>query len=1097
MNRLYFRALAILLYVVCLGYSDSGLALGVTLTVTPQQLTFDNVTAGSSSSSQTVNVSADTPTTVTVVGVSSWLTVSPSSSNISSTPTAFSVRVNAQTLEQGTYQGSFTIALSGSPTPNQVTVNVLAMVTGQSVLSATPSSLSFTAQAGSSVASPSSTTVVINSSGPTLNYTLTADASWLGLTLNGGTTGGPGFSVSANPAGLSPGNYTGTITVHSTTTNDTVQIAVTLMVNANATLSVSPSMPSPFLYQIGGPLPAPKFLSISSSGGQVAFNVSQSPSTSWLVVTPLSGAAGTVPATLTLSVNPQGLSRGVYETGLIVTPVNGSPLTPVPVTLVVSNNPLLELSTSTLSFSAPFGGAAPMNQTVQITATGTGGPVGFNYSSNASWLSATASSGNTPASLTVHADPTGLSIGEHSANITVTPTNGDQYSLTIRATITITDVSELTAGPAVLHFSYQIGRSAPQAQNVRLDSVGQPTTFTLQRTTTNCGNNWITTGSSGSTTPAIVTVSVDVTGMQPGICSGSVRVTFNAGSTQSTFTIPVTVDVSMDPLLQVSVPQGFGVISVQEGGSVPNQTITLTSTDPQTPVNYTVSATSGNGQWLFAPGAGTTPHNVSIVVQPSALAPGTYMGEIRIQSESLPSAAFTIPVRLMVLPNITVSVSPNFLKFDQPEGGPVPDSQDITLTSSAAGANFTATITSISGGDWLALSRTSGSASGTITFSIKQNTLTRNSYTARVRLAFQNSSTAPVEIVVILNIVQSRMLQTSVTSLQFSYQSGGAVPDPQTFTVTTTGAAADFSLGTVSSGWLSVSPKGGTTPREITATVSPQSLASGTYSGSITVTATGIAGSPITITVTLIVTGPPPPDLTTITNNASNVAGVIAPGELITIKGVNLGPVSPASFTLTSVNTVDSTLAGVRVLFDGIPGTPIYVSATQINVTVPYEIRGRLQVTIVVEYRGTKSAGITVRVGDVAPGLYTLDSTGLGQAAAVNQNGTFNGPPGGNTTPAAAGSVIALYATGGGQTNPASITGTVTPTTRLYPLPGMVTAMIGGKPATVEFAGAAPGIVTGVIQLNLRPDASVHGVVDVEISIGGVTSPAGPTVAIQ
>ncbi len=1097
MNRLSFRAVAIVLYVVALGYSDSGTALGVTLAVTPQQLTFDSVSVGSTSAAQTVNVSSDTPTTVTVVQVSSWLSVSPSSSNISDTPTAFSVRVNAQNLDQGTYQGSFTVALSGSPTPNQVTINVQATVTGQSLLSANPSSLSFTAQAGSSVASPSSTTVVISSSAQTLNYTLSANVAWLGLTLNGGTTGGPGFSVSANPAGLSPGNYNGTITVQSTTTNDTVQIAVSLAVNANATLTVTPSMPAPFLYQQGGSLPAVKFLNIASSGGQVAFNVSQSPSTSWLVVTPLSGSAGAAPATLTLSVSPLGLSRGVYTTNLIVTPVNGSPLAPVPVMLVVSANPLLQLSNTMLTFAAPFGGAAPSDQSVNVTAVGTGGPVGFNFSSSNSWLSASASSGTAPSSLMVHADPSGLTIGNHTAIITLTPTNGDQYSLTITATITITDVSELTAGPSVLRFSHQIGQSPPQAQNVRLDTVGQPTTFTVQSGTTNCGSNWITTNTSGNMTPAVLSVSVNVSGMQAGICSGSVTVSFDAGSTQSSITIPVTVDVSTNALLRVSVPQGFGVVTVQQGSDVANQTITLTSSDPNTEVNYTVSATSGNGQWLFAPGAGSTPRNVSIVFQTSGLAAGTYMGEIRIQSDTLPSAAFTFPIRLMVVPNITVAVTPNLLVFEQPEGGPLPTAQTVTLTPSADGATFTASITSISGGDWLALDRTSGSASGAISFSIKQNSLTRNSYQARVRLVFQQSSTQPVDLTVILNVVQSRTLSTSVDSLQFTYQSGGALPDSQTFMVTTTGTSADFSLGTVSSGWLSVSPMGGTTPKEITVSVDPGSLSSGTYSGSITVTAAGIAGSPRTITVTLIVTGPPPPSPITITNNASYVAGIIAPGEILTIKGTNLGPPTAASFSVTSVGTVASTLGGVRVLFDGIPGTPIYVSTTQINVTAPYEISGRLQTTIVVEYLGTKSAGITVRVGDVAPGIYTLDSTGQGQAAAINQNGTFNGPPGGNTTPAAAGSVIAIYAAGGGQTNPASITGAVTPTSRLFPLPRTVTATIGGLPAKVEFAGAAPGIVTGVIQLNLRPDANVHGVVSIEISIDGITSPGGPTVAIQ
>lgn len=1094
MKRLHFAPLATLLGLAGLGLSDTARAQ-VTLTVTPQQLNFENVRAGTSSAPLTVNVSASSATTVQVVQVTPWLTVSPSLANVGVTPTAFSVRVNAQGLTQGTYQGSFTIALSGSPTPNQVTVNVQATVTGTSVLTANPSSLSFTAQAGGP-ATPSSTNVVITSSAGTMNYTVTANVPWLILGSTTGTTGGAGFAVSANPAGLTPGSYTGSITVQSTTTSDSVQIAVSLTVNANATLSISPANPAPFLFQIGGPVPAAKFLTVISSGGQVAFNVSQSPLTNWLVITPLSGAAGTAPATLTLSVNPQGLAPGVHRTNLIVTPANGSPLAPVPISLVVSVNPLLQLSANTLSFTAPFGGSPPAEQTVQITAAGTGPAVAFNVSSNQSWLTTALSAGSTPSTLTVRANPSGLTIGEHTGVITVTPANGDPYALSIAVTFTITDVSELTAAPSVLLFSHQINQPAPQAQNILVDSVGQPTSFTLSTTTASCGGGWLSATANQTTTPAIVTVSVVVSGLTPGTCTGTVRASFNAGSSMSTLNIPVTLYISSSAALRVGLPQGFGLITIQENSPAPQQLMTLTSTDSQTSVQFTVSATS-SPQFLFAPGAGTTPQNVNIVVRADGLTPGNYTGSVLIESSGLPGGSFTIPFRLRVLPNVTVTVTPNVLTFEQPQGGSPPASQNITLTSSAQGATFTASITSISGGNWLSLSRTSGAASGTVGVSINQNSLPQNSYQANVRFVFQNSSTPPVDVTVILNVTPPRTLEVSVQSLEFTHQAGGPTPAAQTFTVSTTGQAAEFTIGTVSSGWLSASPASGTTPREITVTVNPQNLASGSYNGTITVIAAGLSGSPRTIPVTLVITAPPPPEPVIVTNNASNVAGVIAPGEIITIKGSLLGPAAPASFSVAAGGTVPATLAGVRVLFDGIPGTPLYVSGPQINVITPWEIRGRLQTAIVVEYQGARSSPIALRVGDYAPGVYTLDSTGRGQAAAINQNGTFNGPGTGGTTPASPGSVITIYATGGGQTNPPSITGTVSPLSTLLRLAAPVTATVGGLPATVEFAGAAPGLVTGVIQINLRPDPSVRGIVPVEISIAGITSPLGPTVAIQ
>jgi uncharacterized protein (TIGR03437 family) len=88
--------------------------------------------------------------------------------------------------------------------------------------------------------------------------------------------------------------------------------------------------------------------------------------------------------------------------------------------------------------------------------------------------------------------------------------------------------------------------------------------------------------------------------------------------------------------------------------------------------------------------------------------------------------------------------------------------------------------------------------------------------------------------------------------------------------------------------------------------------------------------------------------------------------------------------------------------------------------------------------------------------------------------------------------------TGGGQTNPASATGTVTPTAQLYKIPGTVTATINGVTAPVLFAGAAPGLVTGVIQVNITVPAGVTGSgLPLSITINNSTSLSGPTVAVQ
>jgi uncharacterized protein (TIGR03437 family) len=273
------------------------------------------------------------------------------------------------------------------------------------------------------------------------------------------------------------------------------------------------------------------------------------------------------------------------------------------------------------------------------------------------------------------------------------------------------------------------------------------------------------------------------------------------------------------------------------------------------------------------------------------------------------------------------------------------------------------------------------------------------------------------------------------------------------------------------------------------------------------------------VTVTLNILAPAVPQPATISNSGSLQFGAIAPGELITIQGTLLGPATPAagtSFTVNSQGTVSSTLAGVQVMFDNTPGTPTYVSATVINVIVPYEVTGRTSTNITVLYNGIQSGSIPQNVVSIAPSIYTLNGNGLGQAAAYNvSDGKINGPAGGVTTiggqsiptePAAQGSYIAVYGTGGGQTSPPSVDGSVNPLAALplqgwTPTSGTVTALVDGVPAKVTYAGAAPGDITGVDQYDIQLPTGVSGPnLPIVITVNGVatfSSGLGPWVSVQ
>jgi uncharacterized protein (TIGR03437 family) len=1120
--------LAALAALAVLGCSDTASAQPV-LTVNPPDtspstpLTFSNIPSGGVSPAQNITVSTADSTMATVIiqvnPSSTWLSVTPGASvNI---PATLSVACNTSTLSSGSYNGSFTITVDGAPT-DSITVYVSLSVAGTSLLSASPATLAFSAQDGASTATPTGTQVQIMSSGTQLNYTLQAQTesggTWLLLSAESGSTAGPPFTVSVNPSGLVaasfPAVFNGIITASSTTTLDAVQIPVQVTLSASAELSVTPTSPPPFLYQFGTAAdPAPQQLAISSAGGSITFGIQESPAVSWLVLSALGGTAGSTPDTITLNATPveNSLQPGTYTTGLLVTPSGEAALPAVPITLVVAAHPLLQLSTNSLSFTASFAGTLPAAQAMTVTGSG-GASVGFTVSSSASWLTVTPSTGTTPATLTVQVNPSGLTTQTYTGTLTLSPTNGDPYTETITVSLSVSASAQLVAGPGNLLFSYEIAQSPPESQTIDIATNGQPVTFTVAITATTCGSGWLAASASSLTASATSSATLTVAVVTNGIttaetCSGTITLNYSGGVAPANLSIQVTLAVSSSAELSVNTAPGFGIASATQGSAPFQQQISLTSTNPTVPVSYTASLMNvSGGAWLGLVGSstiGTTPQNIDIQYNPAALtAPGTYTGTVVITSNSWGFSQFTIPVSLTVTTITTVSVTPASLSFTEAQGGSPPAAQTLTLSSMPGPATYTAAITYLEGANWLQISSNSGNANSSVQVSVAANTLSQGSYQAQISFAFQDAATASATVNVVLNVTA---VTASPSSLSFTYQIGGTQPSPQPLSVaSSTGGAVAISVSATSSGWLSVGTTSGSTPQTISVSVNPAGLAAKTYSGSISISAPGVLTTPLSIPVSLSITSPPMPQPFEIINNATGVAGVIAPGEEIAIKGTALGPSSPSSGVLFSVDSsggVSSTLAGVQVLFNNNPGTPIFVSADQIDVMVPYEINGLLSATMVVTYNGVASAPFPLSVALTAPGLFTDNFSGQGQVAAINQNNTVNGTGSGYSA-ASPGTVIALYGSGGGQTDPISTTGSITPiptsASELLNIPN-VTATVGGLPATVQFAGEAPGDVTGVFQVNVLIPANVTpgSAVPVTIAIGGISSPLGTTIAVQ
>lgn len=250
--------------------------------------------------------------------------------------------------------------------------------------------------------------------------------------------------------------------------------------------------------------------------------------------------------------------------------------------------------------------------------------------------------------------------------------------------------------------------------------------------------------------------------------------------------------------------------------------------------------------------------------------------------------------------------------------------------------------------------------------------------------------------------------------------------------------------------------------------------------------------------ITLLVIPPntlpgPQPSVTAVTNAASYGMS-LAPGQMVTVWGTALGPDTLASLTLDDNGLVNASLAGVRILFDGIPAPLVYVSGKQCSAIVPYFGATKTATHVQVEYRGVRSAPLTVPVAATAPGLFTSDFTGRGQGAILNEDNSRNSP----TAPAKAGAVVILWGTGEGVTDPPGVAGR--PAVDVLPKPrAAVSVEIGGLPATIEYAGAAPGNIPGLFQINARlsPKVQAGDNVAVKVTIGGVSSQDGVTLAVR
>jgi uncharacterized protein (TIGR03437 family) len=1136
-------------------YGGSGPSVQVQVTFTvsalgisPQSFAFAYQSGGTLPAQQTITLTGQATFTASASTTSggNWLQISPAAGT---SPTVINVSLNSAVVNSsmpgGTYNGTIVITPTSGVVLTPINIPVALTVTAAPPVTPSPAAINLNYQIGGANNTTSQTLTISTTGAQALSYGLTASVDpnpagrvWIltnptsgTIPANGSAQISIGYDITAN---LPAGTYNGKVTLLTPGGTPTQQdIPVKLVVSTAPVLNV-PTATLAFTYQLNGAVPAGKTVTATSSAvagssttGQMALTITAATQSggNWLNAPTQNPVTGTP---FTVSVNPVGLAPGNYS-GTVTVTGTGAANGPqqIPVTLTVSNdaqvvgvvNGCSSLTQScTMVFANQIGQNPPATQNVKVTSS-TGGALNYAVTSttsscNNSWLVlGGTTSGTTDGTFTVSVNAAGIAAGTTcSGTISIAATNAvtgaaaPNSPVSIPVSLYVSNNALLLVNPSALSFTAPVSGSAP-SQSITLGSTSttEQLNYTVAFAPDN-GGNWLFLNTQGGTTAPgsnVIGVTVMPGLLSAGLYTGKITITatssVNGAVPDSPVVIPVNLQITAGTM---SVTPTSLTFSQTLGGSVPAaQTFTVSSSG--SPLGFTIAtSTGGTGNWLTAtPATGNTPGTISVSLDGSKLTPGQYTGSVTVTS-STPFAGgspATVSVVLTVSPG-TISASPATLTFTQVQNGPAPAAQPITVTGTPGAISFTASAAST--GNWLSVSPASGTTNGTVQVSVNGASLAAGSYTGTVTITAPGGATgSPISIGVTLTVLAAQTITATPANLNFNYTVGLGKPAAQTVNVAASAGMAQFAatVSTTSGGnWLQVSAANGTTPAALSISVDPTGLAAGNYTGSVAITSPSSATSPAaSIAVNLSVVQVPKPVIGSVANAASYTTGAVAPGENIVIFGTGIGPSSITKGTVNASGLIDTNVAGTRVLFDGVAAPIIYVSSTQSSVMVPYGISGRTSTNMVVEYLGVQSNAVSYTVVPTSPGIYTLNQAGTGPGAILNQDFSVNT----SANPAAKGSYIQIYMTGEGITQPPGTDGGIAPTngTGLLKPVGMVTAMVGGIPvANPAYFGSAPGIVYGVMQVNLQiPLNAPSGNVAIQVTVGGVTSQANVTVAVQ
>lgn len=228
---------------------------------------------------------------------------------------------------------------------------------------------------------------------------------------------------------------------------------------------------------------------------------------------------------------------------------------------------------------------------------------------------------------------------------------------------------------------------------------------------------------------------------------------------------------------------------------------------------------------------------------------------------------------------------------------------------------------------------------------------------------------------------------------------------------------------------------------------------------------------------------PPAFSASGVVNAASYAPGLVA-GSLATVfvRGVR----DAQGITAASSLPLPGSLDGVSVTLDGVVAPVLAVSNVngieQVNFQVPYQLRGRASVSMIVRRSSDASAPVTIPLLAEQPGVFTHSGS---TRAVVVRNADYS-----LASEVSPGEFVFLYATGIGSATNEPASGEAAPSSPPAMARGPVSVTLDGAPCEVQFAGLAPGFA-GVYQINFRvPPNAQPGTRTLTLRSGSVDAPA-------